>query len=495
MPVLHTAAADNKQDDIMSKAKFLVLYPNPDNVDAVIAKANVQNTKNGPFAAVLLLGAALPATPPSTIPDAPTYFLGAGSLPATIDVAHNYTCVQSPTCVFKLESGFTVAFVDDSRCAAPTLDLPPETEVDLLCSVDWPREIAAHERLTLVGSDTVSAAARALHPRYHFAVGNEPGRFLEFPMFKWSSTRTCRFVSLAREQQGSRWFYAFGLGVADDTSLAGENPYETREISKRPFEETGPEGIKLARTESPLPRLESSGVPQPPAPRVVAPSECYFCLSNPQVQTHMIVAIGQHSYVTVAKGPLPLPARDLKFSGHAIIIPIQHKSTLPDDEATREEVHRFMDTLAGAFLAAKYDTVFYEVSRDLNVHSHIQMVPVRKNADFGGALSVCEARNLKFDRSQNLQFGKYTEEDEKRAAVLATRNYIQFTLVSGSLKTFFLALLDDKPVDLQFPRRVLAHLMKLPKRVKWDRCQQSVGEEKREVLRFKAFYEKYDFTK
>src|SRR6202012_6067357 len=58
---------------------------------------------------------------------------------------------------------------------------------------------------------------------------------------------------------------------------------------------------------------------QPPP----GPDQCFFCLSNPSIATHLITSIGNESYLTTAKGPLPTPKTfpSLGFPGHMLIIP------------------------------------------------------------------------------------------------------------------------------------------------------------------------------
>src|SRR5579862_8414860 len=34
------------------------------------------------------------------------------------------------------------------------------------------------------------------------------------------------------------------------------------------------------------------------------PESCFFCLSNPNIQKHLITSIGNDAYLTTAKGPL-----------------------------------------------------------------------------------------------------------------------------------------------------------------------------------------------
>lgn len=88
--------------------------------------------------------------------------------------------------------------------------------------------------------------------------------------------------------------------------------------------------------------------------KVVTPDQCFFCLSNPKTETHMIVSIGSQAYLTVAKGPLTRSNKDLSFSGHGIIIPIQHVPNVNErDGPIQQEINQFQQTLVKAFATQK----------------------------------------------------------------------------------------------------------------------------------------------
>lgn len=57
-----------------------------------------------------------------------------------------------------------------------------------------------------------------------------------------------------------------------------------------------------------------------------------------------------------------------------------------------------------------------------------------------------------------------------------------------------LPLTSDFRFDLQFGRRVIAKLLGLEKRVRWQDCGQSEEEETREAEAFKKVFEKHDFS-
>ncbi|KAJ8145886.1 hypothetical protein OY671_001026 [Metschnikowia pulcherrima] len=476
------------------KSKFLVLYPSAENIDSIIKKANLQHAKNGPFSAVIMLGSCLPTEMPTTVPDAPTYFFGNSEEEGKfVDIGQNFTCVTSRSAFLKLECGITLAFLND------TLPLEDESETntkaDVLFSYDWPYCIAAHQKLTLVGNRKVDEFVKQIQPRYHFAVGSEMGKVYEHSTVAWSPTRSYRFVSLAREGSGNKWFYAFGIDNGnDEVSSPDTNPFleDSTKRERESEKEVPVENYRLQRLKNDEPSTKRV--------KVVAPSDCFFCLSNPKLESHMIVSIGQFSYLTVAKGPLTRPGRELDFSGHAIIIPIEHSPTLTSSVELEKEIEQYKQSLTDAFDEKGFDVIFYEIGRPENVHFHIQMVPVPKGLIgkmFERALDEkSRINNETFEYNSKLNFKKYSATDVERENILKLGNYVQFTVCADKTKVYYITALEgDKSLDLQFPRRVLAFLLRLPKRVRWDRCRQTTAQETIESQKFKQFYEKHDFTR
>lgn len=463
----------------MAKSKFLVLYTGQASLDAVLGKANLQNAKVGPFAAVVLLGQPqLDVSAVTTKPDAPTYFFGSDEKHHFAEAGPNLICVHGQQARLHLAYGLSMVFYNDALEAAPDSEIPAQ-DADLFFSHNWPYAMAVAEKSALVGDRKIDTVAQSVRPRYHFCVGPEQGRFHEHPPFQWGPGRSGRIVSLAREGTGAKWFYAFGIDTDPDQTQTGENPY-TVKPAKRSLE---PEPTE--------PAPEENGT-APKRARVVAPQDCFFCLSNPRAEVHMIVAIGTHAYLTIAKGPLTQANKFLSFSGHAIITPIEHVPVILGD--ARAESAKFEASLVSAFKAQHHNVVFFEYSRASNVHGHIQAVPVHEGLlmdQFERALEAKLAANGKYERNMHFSFSKVATLEE-----IEHPEFLRISVVMDGTTTHFVApLAGEKAPDLQFPRRVLAYLLRINKRVNWDKCRQTTQQEITDCQRFKDFYREHDITR
>ncbi|CCE79743.1 Piso0_001830 [Millerozyma farinosa CBS 7064] len=503
-----------------TKHRFLILNPAEDNLEEIISKANAQNKKNGPFEAVILLGDVVTEASKLSVSaaDVPIYFsygtkksssmAGSERANKVIEVSDNLFYFDSYFHIEELPSGITLGFVSGEELDDEKLQNIKETfqgrKIDILVTYKWPHAIARLQKLLLVESKTVDSIVEASRPRYHFAVGTDKGRFFECKPFSWDGNNV-RFISLGKQNTDNKWFYAFAMPtVANKVDQVDtiENPFLLKDI--QPI--NAPEENNTTNKR----QLDDSNTAQENTVKkvkVVPPDKCFFCLSNPNVEIHMVISIGKTSYMTIAKGPLSRPSSGLTFSGHVLIIPIEHLPSLRskyskvEDSEVFGEMSMYESTVACMF-SEKSDLrmITFEVNRDSNVHHHIQMVPVHKSAlsSFPKALEEkVQGNNEIFTKNHKLEFKKYTDRNSPEIIdITNNHDFILFTVHMDDRKEYWIAKLHDKSktVDLQFPRRVLSLVLRSPKRIHWEKCQQTRFREIQECEEFQKVYRDYDFT-
>ncbi|EGD98447.1 CwfJ domain-containing protein [Trichophyton tonsurans CBS 112818] len=237
------------------------------------------------------------------------------------------------------------------------------------------------------------------------------------------------------------------------------------------------------------------------------PSECFFCLSNPNIASHLIASIGNDTYITTAKGPLPtastFPA--LGFPGHILIIPLIHAPSLASIEdpesksATYAEVQKYRSTLH-SMLQRKADvalgSVTWEVSWGRGVHIHWQFMPVDASLVRRGLVEASfkvEAENLKYPKLEKRESRCDEPDDYFRVWIWAPGQAAEGD-ATGSETTLVLPLSDRFRFDVQFGRTVMAKLLGLEDRLNWRDASQSTEEEKKDVEAFKGAFKDFDFT-
>ncbi|OCF31893.1 nuclear protein [Kwoniella heveanensis BCC8398] len=226
----------------------------------------------------------------------------------------------------------------------------------------------------------------------------------------------------------------------------------------------------------------------------LGPAECWFCLSNPKVTKHLIVAIGSETYVTLPKGQIipTLPKHIAQGGskplvpggGHVLIIPIAHHPTLlsiPAEDAMSiiSELEGFKSSLRACYASYGAVPVTFEVGRlsGRGGHAHVQIVPIPKEL----AGKVEESFKIAGEK-QGIDWE--AEPERALARVGPTGNYFKVECPDG---TKMIHLLKGN-FDLQFGRTVIGSLLGYHHRIDWKECTQSEAEDKEDAIRFKKAF-------
>ena len=407
---------------------------------------------------------------------------------------------------------------------------------DILITSYWPAAVRTGSKVVLADNNQdppteqcISNLCATLKPRYHFS--HSASVFYERePFFHPAADSSdpakpiTRFISLSSfgNQSGAKSLYAFTLDpkasppatippnatASPFTSINKKRPLPDQQTthSHFRFSDSGDQSQRQHNSKRTRTR------PPPPTPR-----ECFFCLSNPSLATHLIVSIGSECYLTTAKGPLPTRAtyaslESNPFPFHILIIPLSHAPTIRaiDDPTTRTstftEMARYrkaLQTMVSSLSNDELGAVTWEVSREKGVHVHWQFLPVSGNMVKKGLVEAAfrvEAENEKYPTLENVDHkdgaddieGDYfrvwiwrpaTSEDGSEEAQDSTRPQSV-----GKEMTLILPLSYSFRFDMQFGRRVMAKLLGLEGRADWKACGQSETEEKEDAEGFKKTF-------
>ncbi|KAI1003794.1 hypothetical protein K3495_g4416 [Podosphaera aphanis] len=398
---------------------------------------------------------------------------------------------------------------------------------DILLTTSWPASIRKGSKAQLVGGpitpteyEHVADLCAKIKPRYHISTSanffferepffHSPG--LDAPNY----TPVTRFISLASYgTPKQKSLYAFTLPSTVDPTIslpAGTtaSPWSLEQnLKKRKNPTSAPDLENDSHGWNRTTKSRGSGrrwQRRPPP----GPEECFFCLSNPKLATHLISSIGEEAYLTIAKGPLTTSISNerfgINFPAHALIIPFSHSPTISmitDENKTREKTYAEMIQFKNALQDMiskksnkKLGAVTYEISSINGIHSHWQFVPIPEKTIREGLVEAAfraEAENLLYppieirDPGLGLSDGNFfrawiwTPSDEENSR--------------GITKCIILPFSDDFKFSLQYGRNVLAKLLNLEDRIQWRDCAQSEEEEKKDIENFKAAFKDFDFT-
>ncbi|KAJ3126581.1 hypothetical protein HK100_010190, partial [Physocladia obscura] len=287
--------------------------------------------------------------------------------------------------------------------------LPPAPHIDILITNDFPKDISrlsplAEESSSWLnaGSEPIANLAFNLRPRYHFASSvavlgveksnvfferepysnplkdNEPGAIVS------------RFIGLASFPENGvkskeRWFYAFNIVPMSklDSGLLYNIPENTTSSPYTSPSQTPPAGYVCHACKDPGHWIANCPKRNTNARNSTRdPSQCWFCLSSPSIEKHLLVTIKEESYIACSKGGLS------EWGGHLLIVPIGHigsRHDISNDDALNTEIQECKDLIKTRFKEKTGDLpVFFEVyaggqpgeSGKKVQHMHIQVVPI-----------------------------------------------------------------------------------------------------------------------
>lgn len=395
---------------------------------------------------------------------------------------------------------------------------------DILLTTSWPSLIRTGSQKTLpdgvaeiIGQDHIADLCATLKPRYHFSAS--PEFYFEREAFFHNPTQDApdvrpltRFISLAAHGNPSKQkaLYAFSLPTSVDPLAplpAGvtaspflSRPKKRSALEADPYSRYGNHdrnGFQNKRRKGPR------GQPPP------GPDQCFFCLSNPTLDTNLISSIGDDAYLTLAKGPLTTietySSSGINFPAHALIIPLTHSATIasiPEADNSKQktfnEMNRFKEVLQSMISKQsgnKLGAVTYEISKDNGVHTHWQFVPMSEEMIRTGLVEAAfrvEAENSSYPPFEVRDPGIGENDGDFFRAWIWTPPSEENA--EGSTKCITMPFDSSIKFSLQFGRTVLAKLLGLEKRLQWRDCEQTEDEEKQYIKSFKAAFKEFDFT-
>ena len=452
------------------------------------------------------------------------YFLGKRSTTKTIEG------LKIVTLGGLLDSAITAGISKDRYLPFHTEDdakaLKGANNADILITTHWPTLIRSGSKVKLpegVGTpqteQCIADLCSALKPRYHFSTSDDAFYERE-PFFHITEDgqpdpmAITRFLSLASFMNPSKqkWLYAFTIDpkVTATTTITPGTTASPFNLKKRE---------RQAGSDEPYSRYSKGGDHYRPTKRSRAPrsqptpQQCFFCLSNPNLATHLISSIGTETYLTISKGPLTTASTypQLGFPGHILIIPFTHSptfSTVPDQEvrsATYKEMQRYRRALHSMLIDkanSALGAITWEISRADGVHFHWQFLPVPADKIQSGLVEAAfkvQAENEKYPSLKVKDIGDgaaekgdyfrlwtwYPQKDESNGADAANGGHSsedELGETRGKEKSYVMSLPVDMRFDLQFGRRVMAKLLGLELRAHWKDCPQT------EVSHFATFW-------
>lgn len=202
-------------------------------------------------------------------------------------------------------------------------------------------------------------------------------------------------------------------------------------------------------------------------------------LSGTEVEKHLIVSIGDHTYLALPKGGLT--------PHHVLILPIAHYPSLLDcPKEVLEEINRFKSALRKCFKQMNQVVVFFERNYK-SFHLQLQVVPLPSECKPGIKSAFQDIGD-----SQNIELNEIPEHSELSQMAQTGTPYFYAELPSKT--KLFHRVKSGFPIH--FGREVLASpaLLNKEEAIDWRDCKVDTEEETRMTAEFRELFKPFDFT-
>ncbi|XP_030489769.2 zinc finger CCCH domain-containing protein 64-like [Cannabis sativa] len=212
--------------------------------------------------------------------------------------------------------------------------------------------------------------------------------------------------------------------------------------------------------------------------------ECWFCISSANVESHLIISIGENFYCALAKGPL--------VKDHVLVIPVEHlPNTIALSQQCESELDRFQNSLKKFYKNQEKEAVFFEWVSKRSTHANLQVIPVPSSK----AAAVQNIFNFAADKMGfKFEVTKFNNNLEGRNSLRTqfdkNLSFFYVELPDGTILSHVVG--ENEKFPAQFGREVLAGLLDMAKRADWRTCTCSKEEETKMAGDFKAQFQEFD---
>ena len=202
---------------------------------------------------------------------------------------------------------------------------------------------------------------------------------------------------------------------------------------------------------------------------------------------HLIVSIGDESYLALPKGGLT--------SDHVLIIPLDHVThPAAITDATRAEIAKFKQALQAHAVSHGKEMIYYERNAETKhgmVHCIIQCIPMK--AEEGLSAKVEKAFEEIAGNRYNITFQVVGKSEEIEKYESKRDQYFLVELPDGRRLVHIVPPHSRHPPQLG--REVLSELFgQQEKLAHWKKWQVSEDEERKTTQQFKSSFKPFDFT-
>jgi hypothetical protein len=222
--------------------------------------------------------------------------------------------------------------------------------------------------------------------------------------------------------------------------------------------------------------------------------DCWFCLASPVVKVHLVVSVSESAYLSLPRGGMS--------ALHVLAVPIECvPNRLQASAAALKDLDKYSDAVADMYQSINCRMLCYERAIRTKGKDHMQLhlVPVPNDMVAQAVptfFEICSKFNLKF---QEIMGDATVQETVKQiASHIAYPEYFYISLPVGQsqsqVKRFIYVHEPNSYFKMHFGSEVAANVIGKPDRANWKNCAQEEPQEIELATKFRASFEKFDFS-
>ena len=278
-----------------------------------------------------------------------------------------------------------------------------------------------------------------LSPKYIFSIGP----FTEKTPFKLeNSTQTCRFISLNTFDSNERWCYALNYpGVDKPKGLIDQWPWKIIQKQSKELQVLAniPPETYICKICN-QPNHYISDCPSKTIQKKKRKQNCWFCLSNPQIETHLIVSVFDSYYLTIPKG--------LITPGHLIIVPVLHLNYIDNNTELNGVFTKILNGYTKQGITEYFAWSVFSFDQH---HALFQVCPLKKSD------LLIEKLNLKADSEGLVQSDQSKLDDNPYI-------HVKVHLNGTTCDYYYVA---TRGVNIRFGAIFISEYFETPERAEW----------------------------
>lgn len=219
----------------------------------------------------------------------------------------------------------------------------------------------------------------------------------------------------------------------------------------------------------------------------IGTNSCWFCLSSPKVERYLILAVGEHCYLALAKGGL--------VDEHMLIVPKEHIDSQTNRANTNEiknELEQFKRSLVDYHRQHNKSVIFFERSYQ-SVHWQLQVIPLPNDWNIDIERNIKNISKKFYDR---INYIDITQGCSLEETIPPGVPYFYWQVEPSNRRFVSQLQIESCKFPVQFGRMVLSFpsLLNCTDKIDWRKCVETEADYEKLVADIKERYSEFDFT-